>query len=110
MAKNEVLTKKIKEVIRKKNLIDTGRMYNTTWIDVWMTDRIFINVKTTDYFIYVNGRYGITNDLINSNEFKIFLGEEYAKQIQGTLERTLAGQINPPQLFNYQPLLLINGF
>lgn len=65
----------IKEVIMRKGLIDTGRMYDS--INVIPTGDDDYHINAVDYFKYVDGNNDITYEVFESKELYDFIQQEY---------------------------------
>lgn len=74
----------IKADIKEKGLIDTGAMYDS--IIVTPDDNGDYIISAVDYFVYVNGNYGITDDVFASKELDDFISREYTIYIERELE------------------------
>lgn len=106
---NSLLTNRLRGIIKSRDLYDTGKMANTTTVDVTTTQfRTVINISTTDYFKYLTVDYSILLEFTNSNELATVISEEYAKVLEADIQNIMDKKgVNSN--FNYQPLLLING-
>lgn len=106
---NGLLTNRLRGIIKSRNLYDTGKMANTTTVDVTTTEtRTIINILTTDYFKYLTVDYSILAEFTNSQELATVISEEYVKVLERDVQNIIE-QKKVNSIFNYQPLLLING-
>lgn len=58
----------IKAKIKERNLIKTGRMYNS--IKCTMDSSLSLSIKAVDYFQFVNERYNILGEVENTYEYQ----------------------------------------
>jgi hypothetical protein len=62
------LTRLLKEDIRQRGLVDTGKLLNSIKIRPFFNERnlsMRFELESEDYFIYLNDRYKIMDDLLN---------------------------------------------
>jgi len=67
----------IKEDIKKKNLIDTGRLLNSVRAKVLISSdlKFSIEFETMEYFDYVDKKNNIIKDVTNSKSFEKIVDE-----------------------------------
>lgn len=49
---NQKLTQLLKRLIVDVGLVDSGNMLNKTQVDLIVTNRVIIDILTTDYFVF----------------------------------------------------------
>jgi len=90
------LTRLFQNEIQRQDLIDTGLMLRTTRTYLVENPRGFsFRVESTDYFEYVDAKYDVTKNVLNSREFAILLddiNEFYAEYLANELENELKKQ------------------
>lgn len=106
---NQKLTQLLKRLIVDVGLVDSGNMLNNTQVDLIVTNRVIIDILTTDYFVFQDQKHGITNAFINSKELADEVGAIYIEMLSNRLITLLSNKKGDENNFNFQPLLLING-
>lgn len=111
---NIALTQLMKDLITKHNLIDTGLMLLSTEVHVRVLQRITIEIRSTDYFIYVADRYGLIDEFIASPIFATFLELEYERYLNNYINKIIRGGVrdvneNNWSAFDPTPVITING-
>lgn len=67
----EGMTKLFKAEIKRQKLIKTGRMYATTICKlINKRDGLAFEVRSTEYFVFVDGNYKITKNVMKSQGWK----------------------------------------
>lgn len=107
---NIELTSEIKNIISTSGLVSSGKLLNSTYIDIKINNKIFINIVTTDYFVYVHEDYRIIEQFVNTIAFKNYLENEYVQIINDQLEKVIKGIPINDIPFDYNPVILINGY
>ena len=69
----------LKKLIRKKGLIKTGNMYKS--INVVADKKGNFDIQAIYYFVYVDARYSLVDEVFNSSELDEFIENEIAYQI-----------------------------
>lgn len=73
---SDMMTEMFQNEIVRQDLIDTGLMLRTTRAVVIYTPTGFtFRVESTDYFIFVDARFGITENVLASPQYNDFLNE-----------------------------------
>jgi hypothetical protein len=81
-----LLVKLIKEDIKKKGLVDTGKMLSSVEVRLNnLSGSIVLDILVEDYFKYLDSRYNILNDVTSSREWNEALEDEVEKLIEKTL-------------------------
>lgn len=86
ISKKAVLTRELssalKDRIKQLDLIDTGEMLNSTSVVIDFTiDGLDIQVNSTDYYKYVDGKYNITDYVLDSRHITNLIEELYGEMI-----------------------------
>ena len=102
------LTTTLKNIIQSAGLYDSGRLYNNTIVSIKVTDKIYINIETMNYFVYLNQRYKLTQQLENSEAMSIELENIYAEILNAMVEDAVNGKATQNEL--PIPVLLVNGY
>ena len=81
-----LLVKLIKDDIKKKGLVDTGKMLSSVEVKLSnLSGSIVLDVLIEDYFKYLDSRYNILDDVTSTREWNEALEDEVAKLIEKTL-------------------------
>lgn len=102
------LTTTLKNIIQSAGLYDSGRLYNNTIVSIKVADKIYVNIETMNYFVYLNQRYKLTQQLENSEAMAIELENIYAEILNSMLEDAVNGKATQNEL--PIPVLLVNGY
>ena len=102
------LTTTLKNIIQSAGLYDSGRLYNNTIVSIKVVDKIYVNIESTNYFVYLNQRYKLTQQLENSEAMSIELENIYAEILNAMVEDAVNGKATQNEL--PIPVLLINGY
>jgi hypothetical protein len=63
-----------KDEIKKKGLVDTGKLYDSIRVITEESQGQFhFKIEAMDYFKYVDERYNITKDIFNSSRYRDWL-------------------------------------
>jgi len=83
----KTVTKAIKDEIKKKDLIDTGRMLRSIdTVASKTSDGIEIDILAVDYFKYVNGNYDVIEDALNTKAFNDALDDTMTDYILNIID------------------------
>lgn len=64
------ITDIFKQVIKDKDLIDTGELYNSINTKVKIENNSFtFEIEAVDYFTYLDNKYSITKTVLDSQQF-----------------------------------------
>lgn len=112
--KNTALTNEIKRIIDRNGLIDTGLLILSTEVHIRIRQRIEIDIRTTDYYEYLDDKYSLTISLIESEAMRVFLTEEYERYMDRYIDKVMRGgvrDIDPFDIWNISlaPVITING-
>jgi hypothetical protein len=102
------LTTTLKNIIQSAGLYDSGRLYNNTIVSIKVADKIYVNIETMNYFVYLNQRYRLTQQLENSEAMAIELENIYAEILNAMVEDAVNGKATQNEL--PIPVLLVNGY
>lgn len=102
------LTTTLKNIIQSAGLYDSGRLYNNTIVSIKVADKIYVNIETMNYFVYLNQRYKLTQQLENSEAMSIELENIYAEILNAMVEDAVNGKATQNEL--PIPVLLVNGY
>jgi hypothetical protein len=81
-----LLVKLIKDDIKKKGLVDTGKMLSSVEVKLSnLSGSIVLDVLIEDYFKYLDSRYNILDDVTSTREWNEALEDEVANLIEKTL-------------------------
>lgn len=70
------LTKLIRDDIKRKGLVDSGRLLASIKVTSNVVDdNISIDIQAEDYFQYLDSRYNILSDVMNSNGWADVIGQ-----------------------------------
>lgn len=105
---NTNLTNTLKNIIQSAGLYQSGRLYNSIEVDINISDKIYININTVDYFTYLNKKYKLTLALENSQAMQNEMEIIYTEIINNLLEDYANGKAT--QLELPIPVFLINGY
>lgn len=79
---SDLITKGLKDRINQLNLIDTGRMFSITGSDIeFSDDGLIINITTTDYYKYLDGRYNLTDYVMNDPSISNMMTDIYGDMV-----------------------------
>lgn len=108
---NNDLTNILKQIIINRNLIDTGNLLNNISVELYINNNFIINIKTTDYFIYLFERYYILDEMVASEVFKTTLELEIKKMLEEQLLNIISSNISITNInFDFSKIIiLING-
>jgi hypothetical protein len=109
MAVSNELTKTFKGIIQKEDLIDTGALLRsaTVFIDI-KRDVLQVNLVSKYYVKYLNDRYNITKQFMNSSDFKKVVESELNKLLEIKMFNIL-NRLGGDNTFNPRVQILING-
>ena len=86
----DAFTKLLRSEIRRKGLIDTGALFRSISTSIKYTaNGISFEISGEDYFKYVDGNFNVTEDALDSNEFK----NKITKLIEDALINVLIDKI-----------------
>lgn len=72
----DTLVSLIKEDIRRKGIIDTGKMLNSISVSLYNSvDGYSLNISAEDYFQYQDKRYNILEDVLKTTQWTNALDE-----------------------------------
>lgn len=111
---SRILTAELKKLILKSDLIDTGVMYMSMEVHTHVKQKLEINIKTTQYYKYLDVKYSLTLDLVNSDAMKTFFREDYNKYVDRYIDKILRGGVKDVDPMNVMsvslmPTITING-
>lgn len=111
---NNELTSILKNIILSNNLVDSGKLLNSTYVDITFGMNITINIHTTDYFIYLYERYDIINGFLNDPQVGIIIEKEISTLLEVELSNIISGiqSTSNVDIFNMditKIIVLING-
>lgn len=79
---SDLITKGLKDRINQLNLIDTGRMFSITESDIeFSDDGLIINITTTDYYKYLDGRYNLTDYVMDDPSISNMMTDIYGDMV-----------------------------
>lgn len=104
---NPIFTNEIRRIIFEKDLLDTYHMFQTTAVDVDIRDRIYIDILTPDYFVYLYEKYGLINDFFKSQLVRNELSKIYADLLIEDIENI--ENYGMSLITNYEPVVYINS-
>lgn len=79
---SDLITNGLKDRISQLDLIDTGRMFSITESDIeFSDDGLIINITTTDYYKYLDGRYNLTDYVMNNPSISNMMNDIYGDMI-----------------------------
>lgn len=82
----DTLVKLIKEDIRKKRIIDTGKMLNSISVNLVNTvDGYTLDISAEDYFQYQDKRYNILEDVLKRSEWTNALDDVLTNLIEDSI-------------------------
>lgn len=108
---NNNLTNILKQIIIKRDLINTGTLLNNISVELYIANNFVINIKTTEYFIYLFERYYILDEMVTSETFKTTLELEIKKMLEDQLLNIISSNISISNSnFDFSKItILING-
>lgn len=114
VTKNNALTAEIKRIIQGNDLIDTGLLYLSTEVHVRVRQRIEIDIRTTDYYEYLDEKYRLTLSLIESDAMNVFIQQEYERYMDRYIDKVLRGGVKGVSEYDIwnislAPVITING-
>lgn len=69
-----LITNRIKQRITDLDLIDTGLMLDiSTCVIEFIEDGLDIKIQSTDYYVYVDGNYDLTNYIIDQPDIDMMI-------------------------------------
>ena len=81
-----LLVKLIKEDIKRKGLVDTGKMLSSVEVKLnRVSGNIVLDILIEDYFKYLDSRYNIMSDVTYTREWNEALEDEVAKLIEDSI-------------------------
>lgn len=105
---NNIFTDELKKLIMMKELVDSYELYNSTFVIIDITDKIYVDIKTTDYFIYLYEEYNLINELFESKSVIDELSKIYVNQLMKEINQINTGNI-PTSVIDFELIVLING-
>jgi len=82
----DTLVSLIKEDIRRKRIIDTGKMLNSISVSISNSvDGYSLNISAEDYFQFQDKRYNILEDVLKTSEWNKALDEVMVKMIEDSI-------------------------
>lgn len=80
---SRVLTNLIKQEIKNKGLVDTGKLYKSIEAKVNYTNgKISFDIIAEDYFEFLDNRYGIMDAVLKKTEWNNALEDAFVKIIE----------------------------
>lgn len=68
---NNILTNTYKNIIKKNQLVDSGKLLNDLQVDSFFEGiNLIINIKAPIYLTYLNNDYKLNDQFIVTNEFQ----------------------------------------
>lgn len=108
--KNNILTNLLRDVIKSNGLVDSGKLLKSTTVYVLQKkDGIYIDIRTTDYFIYLIKDYNIINEFTNNNIFIKQIENIYENLINLYIENLFNNENNIQTNITDNIIILING-
>jgi hypothetical protein len=83
------LTTYLREIIQRNGLVNSGRLLNSTTVNLSVSGNVlFINIRTVDYFMLLNERFKLLEQLTNNSSFNKEIEKIFEKNIEDALQNS----------------------
>lgn len=69
--------------IKQKGLVKTGALLNSVQ---WVEDANGLHLNAEEYYVYLDEKYKISKEILNSKEFKDIVSTYYAQKLETNLK------------------------